>query len=48
MEKLKRFSVALPAKNGGIDEDAIATILEANPYWNFVKTRLQQPADVLK
>lgn len=41
MEKLKRFSVPLPVKHGGLDEDAMAMILESNPYWQFVKTRLQ-------
>ena len=40
MEKLKRFSVPLPAKNGGIDEDSIGAVLEANPYWEFIRTRL--------
>jgi len=40
MEKLKRFSVPLPAKDGKIDEDTIQIALEANPYWQFLRSRL--------
>jgi hypothetical protein len=40
MEKLKRFHVPLPVKHGMVDEDVISSILETNPYWQFVGTRL--------
>jgi hypothetical protein len=44
MDKLKRFSIPLPVKNGGLDEDAMEAILTAHPYWQFVKTRLEKHA----
>lgn len=43
MDKLKRFSIPLPVKNGGLDEDTMESILAAHPYWQFVKTRYSQP-----
>jgi len=41
MDKLKRFAVPLPAKDGKIDEDTIQIALESNPYWQYLKPRLQ-------
>jgi hypothetical protein len=40
IEKLRRFSIMLPAKHGTIDEKAAETILESNPYWAVLKKRL--------
>jgi hypothetical protein len=39
MEKLRRQSVSLPARSGDVDEDAIASVVEATPYWPFLKDR---------
>lgn len=40
MAKLRRQSVSLPAKRNEIDEDTIAALVEATPYWGFLKTNL--------
>lgn len=41
VEKLQRFSLELPAgKSGSIDEDAMARVIEATPYWGFLNERL--------
>jgi hypothetical protein len=41
MDKLKRFSIPLPVKTDDLDEDTMQAILEAHPYWQFIKTQLQ-------
>jgi hypothetical protein len=41
MEKLRRFEITLPAtRTGSLDEDAMASVVEATPYWGFLKARL--------
>ena len=40
IDKLRRFRVPLPAKNGSIDEAAIRDMVEATPYWAYIKTHL--------
>lgn len=42
MEKLKRFSIPLPFRDGRIDEDAIATLMGTTPYWGYIEQRLAQ------
>lgn len=44
LDKLKRFSVLLPAKNGRIDEATIASVMTGTPYWEFVRPQLQRAA----
>lgn len=44
IDKLKRFRVPLPAKNGSIDEDAIRDTVEATSYWKFIQTHLPEVA----
>lgn len=39
-DKLRRFQVLLPSKNGHMDEGIIREIIEAAPYWAFVKPHL--------
>ena len=39
-EKLERLAVLLPAKDGGIDENAIQDAVKATPYWPFLAERL--------
>ena len=34
--KLKSFSIQLPCKENGIDEETIAAIVEAAPYWDYI------------
>jgi hypothetical protein len=41
MDKLKRFSIPLPVRDGEVDEDTMEAILAAHPYWQFIKTRLE-------
>ena len=36
MSKLQRFSIQLPSKEDWIDEETIASVVEASPYWNYV------------
>lgn len=38
-DKLRRFEVSLPSKKGQIDEETIQAVVEASPYWSYVKTR---------
>lgn len=38
--KLRRFAIALPVREGRIDEDAISIAMRASPYWKHVRTRL--------
>ncbi len=44
IDKLKRFPVPLPAKDGFIDEAAIRGMVEATPYWAYIKTHLPSVA----
>lgn len=37
IDKLKRFQVALPHKNGGLDEAEIRAVVEATSYWKFIE-----------
>lgn len=39
-DKLRRFQVSLPAKNGSIDEETIRMVVEASPYWSYIQTRV--------
>jgi type I restriction enzyme M protein len=39
IDKLRRYQVYLPTKDGQIDEDAIQGLVETSPYWSFLKTR---------
>jgi type I restriction enzyme M protein len=36
MDKLKRFSIPLPVRDGQLDEDTMEAILAAHPYWQFI------------
>jgi len=40
VEKLRRFAVALPAKDGDIDEGAIKALVESSPYWRSLNARM--------
>jgi len=42
IDKLKRFRIPLPAKNGGIDESVIRDVVEATSYWKFIQTYLPE------
>jgi hypothetical protein len=42
IEKLKRFRIPLPAKNGEIDESTIRDAVEATPYWKFIQAYLPE------
>jgi hypothetical protein len=46
MEKLRRQSVALPAKDGAIDEDTIRTVVSSSPYWNYLERRFSLPIEL--
>jgi hypothetical protein len=39
-DKLRRFQVALPAKGGELDEATIKAVVEASPYWGYVRSRV--------
>jgi len=39
-DKLWRFEVALPAKDGGIDETIIKAVVEASPYWPYIQSQV--------
>src|SRR5258708_33287079 len=43
MEKLRRQSVALPARNGSVDEDTIHVVVASSPYWDYLEKRFSQP-----
>lgn len=36
MGKLRRFCIRLPSARDCIDEETIASVVEASPYWNYV------------
>jgi hypothetical protein len=38
MNKLPRFEVPLPFKNGGLDEDLMEMLVTTAPYWDYLKT----------
>jgi hypothetical protein len=41
MDKLRRFEVALPTKSdGNPDEEGMARVVEATPYWRFLEQRV--------
>lgn len=40
IEKLKRFEIPLPAKNGEVDEDTIQTIMESSASWATLRAQL--------
>ena len=39
-EKLQRLKVLLPVRDGEIDETAIQEVMQATPYWPFLRDRL--------
>jgi len=39
-DKLRRFQVSLPSKQGNIDEETIGAVVEASPYWNYIQTQV--------
>lgn len=41
MDKLRRFAVLLPARDGRIDEDDISIAMGASPYWEHVRSHLE-------
>jgi hypothetical protein len=40
IEKLERVQILLPSKDGLLDEATVASVMEATPYWAFLKTQL--------
>lgn len=44
LEKLRRFEVLLPSRAGSIDEAAISQVVEATPYWGYLRQRLGELA----
>ena len=36
LEKLRRFTVLLPAINGELDEDVMGHMIETTPYWSYL------------
>lgn len=40
IEKLHRFRLNLPVKNGAIDEDAMKVMVEATAYWKYIQSHL--------
>jgi len=42
MNKLPRFSLLLPEKNGGLDEAMIEALVTTSPYWDFLKSRITE------
>jgi hypothetical protein len=39
-DKLRRFQVGIPAKNGAIDEETIRQVVEASPYWAYIQSQV--------
>ena len=39
-DKLRRFEVSIPMKQGEIDEETIRAVVEASPYWDYIKTQV--------
>ena len=39
-EKLRRFTIMLPATATGIDEDTMQAVVEAAPYWDYIRRRM--------
>lgn len=39
-DKLRRFQVSLPAKNGALDEETMRAVVETSPYWAYVKSQV--------
>jgi hypothetical protein len=39
-DKLRRFEVLLPVRAGSIDEAAIRQVVDATPYWSYLRQRL--------
>jgi hypothetical protein len=44
LEKLERVVILLPLRDGNLDEDTMARVVEATPYWNYLSERLSQTA----
>ena len=44
LDKLRRFSIALPAKDSHIDEASIAEAMATAPYWEFLTQKLVRGA----
>jgi hypothetical protein len=38
-EKLRRFVIHLPSKKAGLDEDTMQAVVEAAPYWDYIRTK---------
>ncbi|UWU68216.1 hypothetical protein [Bradyrhizobium sp. NC92] len=43
-DKLRRFQIGIPAKGGMIDEETIRAVVEASPYWAYIKTAVDPSA----
>ena len=39
-DKLSALSIQVPWRDGRIDEEVIARVVESQPYWRFVKSRI--------
>jgi hypothetical protein len=39
MNKLPRFSLALPVKGSGLDEDLMEMLVTTAPYWDYLKSQ---------
>lgn len=44
IEKLRRFRVSLPAKDGSLDEPTMQRVVEATPYWPFLVRAMKTAA----
>jgi hypothetical protein len=38
-DKLRRFTISLPCTKSGMDEDMMQAVLEAAPYWDYIRER---------
>jgi type I restriction enzyme M protein len=45
MDKLKRQSVMLPAKEGELDEDTIEAVMASTTYWSILKRQFGSRLD---
>jgi hypothetical protein len=39
-DKLRRFTVQLPATGGVLDEDTMQSVVEAAPYWDYIRAKI--------
>jgi hypothetical protein len=46
-DKLRRFAIQLPAKKNALDEDTMEAVVQAAPYWDYIRNSTEPPPHII-